>query len=137
MKYRATIVTTPIALSTALVAGPVAAAKVTGPVLGTTPQGHTAVLQATTMIAPTITSLSQHPWTDHGGGVTALDVNGTGNCNFTVSGAGMTANFSSSKATPFPMTITIKNAPIGNYQWTATGTGTCTGTANASTHVES
>jgi hypothetical protein len=89
-----------------------------------------AVLQVTAL-----TSIKQVPNTGNSG-ETWIEVQGTGNCSFTIESAGVpTAGFSSSAARPFPMKVKIQGAPLGSHQWKAKGTGNCTGSANATFSV--
>jgi hypothetical protein len=85
---------------------------------------------------PTLTSIKQVPYTDQGT-ETWIEVHGTGNCSYTITGAGLPAStFSSSAATPFPMKVKIPNAPIGSHLWTAKGNGACTGQATTTFTVQ-
>ncbi len=85
--------------------------------------------------APTLTAIKQVPYTDQGV-ETWIDVEGTGHCSFTIEGAGLPPqSFASSAAKPFPMKVKMVGAPIGSHLWTAKGTGTCTGSAQANITV--
>ncbi len=107
------------------------------PPAGTAP-GTVIVQQGPLTMAPlpTLTSIKQVPYTDQGT-ETWIEVHGTGNCTYTITGAGLPAStFSSSAATPFPMKVKIPNAPLGSHLWTAKGTGNCTGQATTTFKVE-
>src|SRR6476646_6826756 len=72
-----------------------------------TPAALSAARAGAIMQAATLTSIHQVPYTDQGV-ETWIQVQGTGNCNFTVEGAGMPPqSFASSAAKPFPMKVKI------------------------------
>ncbi len=85
---------------------------------------------------PTLTSIKQVQYTDHSG-ETWIEVSGTGNCTYKIDGAGLpSAPFASTAAKPFPMKVKINGAPLGSYQWKASGTGSCSGEASATFSVD-
>ncbi len=84
---------------------------------------------------PTLASIKQVDYTDQGV-ETWIQVQGTGNCTFTIETAGMAPQpFASSAAKPFPMKVKIAGAPLGSHQWIAKGTGSCVGSASATFSV--
>jgi hypothetical protein len=82
-----------------------------------------------------LTAIKQVPFTNHSG-ETWMEVQGTGNCAFTIESAGVApASFAASAAQPFPMKVRIAGAPLGSRTWKAQGTGSCSGTAVATFSV--
>lgn len=85
---------------------------------------------------PQLTSIKQVQYTEHSG-ETWIEVQGKGNCNFTIEGNGVPPqSFASSAAKPFPMKVKIQGAPLGFHNWTAKGTGNCTGQATTGFSVD-
>lgn len=85
---------------------------------------------------PTLTSIKQVPYTNHSG-ETWIEAQGTGNCSFTVTGAGLPPSaFATTAAKPFPLKVKIANAPLGSHLWTATGTGGCQGQVTTTFSVD-
>ncbi len=125
-------------LTTSMVAGQALAAQPPNPATQVTPQGTVSSKSSMQLKPPMLTTLVQHPWTDHGGGATTLDVGGNGHCSFTIEGGGLKFTFNSpADVATLPAVVNLHPAPpLGNTQWTAKGIGSCTGTATASTHVE-
>ncbi len=84
---------------------------------------------------PTLTAIKQVPYTDQGT-ETWIEVDGTGLCTYTIEGAGLPPqSFASTAAKPFPMKVKMVGAPIGSHLWTAKGTGSCKGNAQANITV--
>ena len=97
---------------------------VTRPASPVVVQPPAAVLQVTTL-----TSIKQVANTGNSG-ETWIEVQGTGNCNFSIASAGVAAqNFASSAAKPFPVKVKIAGAPLGSHQWNAKGISNCSGAA--------
>jgi len=95
-----------------------------------TPAAQNAAKASVLMQHGTLISIKQVEYTDQGV-ETWIQVQGTGNCTFTIETPGMAPQaFASSAAKPFPMKVKIAGAPLGSHLWIAKGTGTCTGTAN-------
>ena len=85
---------------------------------------------------PKLTAIKQAAFTNHSG-ETWIEVQGTGNCAFTIESAGVaTASFAASAAKPFPMKVKIDGAPLGSHNWKAQGTGSCSGVAVATFSVD-
>ena len=85
---------------------------------------------------PKLTAIKQAAFTNHSG-ETWIEVQGTGNCAFTIESAGIpTASFAASAAKPFPMKVKIDGAPLGSHNWKAQGTGSCSGVAVATFSVD-
>ncbi|MES2948275.1 MAG: hypothetical protein V4858_07015 [Pseudomonadota bacterium] len=100
-----------------------------------TPNGQTALKQGVMLQPATLTSIKQVPYTDQGT-ETWIQVQGTGNCSYTITGGGVAPqSFASSAAKPFPMKIKIMGAPLGSHLWTAKGTGNCMGNATTTFSV--
>jgi hypothetical protein len=134
MNIRSSRLTAILALTTALFAGQALAAKVNETNKQLNPQAGTTTLQSMTMAPPTLKTLAQHPYTNHGGGATSLDVGGAGHCSFSIESGSLIFTYTN-QALPMVANLTPK-PPVGNFQWIAKGTGKCTGTATANTHVE-
>lgn len=134
MNIRNSSLTVILSLSAVFFAGQAMAAKVNETTKQLDPQAGTTMRQSMTMALPTLTTLAQHPYTNHGGGVTSLDVGGTGHCSFTIESGSLIFTYTN-QALPMVANLTPK-PPVGNFQWIAKGTGKCTGTATANTHVE-
>ncbi len=92
-------------------------------------------LPAAVLVVTALSGIKQVPYTNNGG-ETWIEVQGTGNCSFTIQSAGVApASFSSSAAKPFPMKVKIPGAPLGSHLWQAKGTGNCNGSASTTFSV--
>jgi hypothetical protein len=100
-----------------------------------TPAAQTAAGASLQMQGGTLTSIHQVEYTDQGV-ETWIQVQGTGNCTFTIESAGVAPqSFASTAAKPFPIKVKIAGAPLGSHFWTAKGTGKCTGSASTTFSV--
>lgn len=85
---------------------------------------------------PKLNAIKQVANTNHSG-ETWIEVQGMGNCAFTIESAGVApASFAASAAQPFPMKVKVAGAPLGSHNWKAQGTGSCTGVAMATFSVD-